>query len=120
MGTATQHSQRAEYHGEFLASIDGARFWEWGAIVAFYKAVHLAEKLFTLTGHHCTGHKARNARLRAKYPKVWVHYQPLWNYAVLARYDCHIRVSKNTFQNEVMAKLLPAIEREVALYFPGS
>jgi hypothetical protein len=89
MATKVEHQAKADHNQRFLDSLDRTQFADWVATAAFYKAVHLAEMLFShrgLTGSR--GHVPRNNILKRDHPKVWRDYRPLYAFSRLARYHC--------------------------------
>ena len=54
-----QHQEKADHHRAFLATITADRFQDWAAVVAFYCAVELVEKLRAYDGQHSESHHDR-------------------------------------------------------------
>jgi hypothetical protein len=110
MATEKEHLRQAEHNQRFLDSIDGTQFPDWTATVAFYKAVHLVQALFHLTGDSCGSHSGRNGILKGKYPHLWKQYHPLYSFSRLARYWC-MKVKPE--HAEQVRKRLAKFEREI-------
>jgi len=71
-------------------SKDAPAFCEWIVTVAFYKALHVVEAVFTHDGQvqHGRDHGHRHVVLKKtrRYQKIWTHYRPLWVTSTIARY----------------------------------
>lgn len=69
---------------------DVPKFSEWITTIAFYKAVHLVEAVFSRDPNirHTHDHKTRELQLKKtkKYAHLWKHYRPLWTASLIARY----------------------------------
>ncbi len=87
--TEEQHRKQAEHNQLFLDQIDQAKYPDWKATVAFYKAVHLVQMLFVRKGHNAGSHHRRNGILKRQYHAVWKAYRPLYAYSRLVRYRCY-------------------------------
>jgi len=65
-------------------------FAHWVIAVAFYKALHLIEGVFSQEQQpfHSKDHQERNRRLKEvkKYGHLWRHYRPLFEASMVARY----------------------------------
>ena len=65
-------------------------FAHWVIAVAFYKALHLVEGIFSQEPQpfHSKDHQERNRRLKdvKKYEHLWRHYRPLFEASMVARY----------------------------------
>jgi hypothetical protein len=59
MAKPQQHQDKADHCRRFLATI-AEEFSDWRAIVAFYVAVHLVEKLRAYDGEHSSSHEHRD------------------------------------------------------------
>ena len=72
---------------EFLMTEHGTHY-PWVATVAFYKAVHISEAVFSrnVPPVHFSGHSDRNEELKTKYPNLWKQFRPLWAASLIARY----------------------------------
>jgi hypothetical protein len=88
MATPEQHQAQADHNQAFYETIDSTLFPDWAATVAFYKAVHLVEKLFRQRGQKGGSHMKRNNILKTQYLPIWRHYKALYSFSRLARYWC--------------------------------
>ena len=65
-------------------------FAHWVVTVAFYKALHLVEGIFSQEeqSFHSKDHSDRNRRLKnvKKYEHLWRYYRPLFEASMVARY----------------------------------
>ncbi len=57
------------------------------AIVAFYTAVHLVEKLRAYVGEHSNDHQERSGAVRRNYKPIQTAYHELFNNSLIARYS---------------------------------
>ena len=92
MATAAEHIAQANHNQDVLDRmlVDPSPFWDWIAIVAFYKAVHSVEAVIFENEKpphkHSASHKNRGALLKMKYPDMWRNYWPLLKASKVARY----------------------------------
>src|SRR5687767_12154395 len=113
MATEKEHLRQAEHNQQLLDVIDSNRFPDWATTVAFYKAVHLVQAMFQMTGDSCGSHVMRNGVLRAKFPEVWKMYQPLYSFSRLARYWCmKVKPDHVGYILRRLAKLESAVEHQ--------
>lgn len=66
--------------------VDPAKFAEWIATTAFYKAVQVVEAMLTKAGRSRQDHRSRHDLLKRLYPEIWKHYRILWTASCVARY----------------------------------
>jgi len=59
---------------------------EWVVTIAFYKAVHIVQAVFSKSNKSCHDHKTRHSILKRSYPDIWKQYRPLWIGSTIARY----------------------------------
>jgi len=65
---------------------------QWLTTLAFYKALHIVEAVFTSDTKapipHADSHEQRNKVLKntPRYIPLWKHYRELWNDSLVARY----------------------------------
>jgi hypothetical protein len=85
MPSADDHQRQADHNLRFLATIDTDEFCDWMAVVAFYVAVHLVEKLRAAVGEHSADHPDRNEFVRAHHHPIHVYYRDLYNISLLVR-----------------------------------
>jgi hypothetical protein len=115
MPTADEHQGQAEHNLRFLQTVDSAEFCDWMAVVAFYVAVHLVERLRALAAGHSIDHADRNEFVRNDHPAIHVHYRELYNVSLIVRYGVgpfHWLVPENVSGH------LEEIQRYVAEYVP--
>jgi hypothetical protein len=110
MATDKEHQRQAAHNQELLDVLDRQRFPDWATTIAFYKAVHLVQAFFHVTGDSCGSHTARNGILKSKYPEIWRHYHPLYSFSRLARYWC-LKVKPDHV--EYVIRRLNKLEREI-------
>ena len=86
MPTAAEHQEKVESHLKFLQQI-GDEFPDWLAIVAFYAAVELVEKLLAKHGHHSDDHFQRKKCSKRFHPNRQLNdaYFDLYNASLAAR-----------------------------------
>lgn len=107
MATEKDHLAQVTHNEKFLRTI-GNEFSDWRAIVAFYVGVHLVEAFFATRQHHSHGHKERNHELKRRFPDIYKHFYPLYNYSVLVRYGC-VPADPAHVNNELIGKRIPAL-----------
>jgi hypothetical protein len=88
---ASDHLHLANRNQEALDFLirEDARFPEWVATVAFYKAVHVVESVFVVQGIEAsTDHWERLNQLKRdrRFAKMHEHFRPLFNASLIARY----------------------------------
>jgi hypothetical protein len=86
MPTADEHQRQADHDTRFLETIDQDEFVDWLAVVAFYIAVHLIEKLRALRGEHSVDHTDRNAFVIDHHQPIQAYFRDLYNLSRIARY----------------------------------
>jgi hypothetical protein len=86
MGTKADHTEKASDNQRFLDSINQKEFPDWYVTVAFYKALHLVEKLFAAQGCHSNNHRDRHDNLKRHWQDIWREYRPLYTLSRRARY----------------------------------
>lgn len=59
MPSSSEHSDKAELHVGFLRTINATTQPEWAAVVAFYTALHLIERLAACESIHHDRHQTR-------------------------------------------------------------
>jgi hypothetical protein len=89
MPSAEEHQERADHNAAFLATIDTDEFADWAAVVAFYAAMHLIEKLRAYLGQHSEKHADRGKFIldRPEFASLDFPYNQLFTYALKARYQ---------------------------------
>ncbi|MGD0900786.1 MAG: hypothetical protein ABR915_23380 [Thermoguttaceae bacterium] len=90
MASETDHIALANKNHDVLMHLlrDVERFPEWVTVVAFYKAVQIAEAvLVKQQGRSCHGHQHRLDSLkRCGHKALHNHYRVLWSASSIARY----------------------------------
>ena len=108
-----QHQEKADHHRAFLATIAADQFPDWAAVVAFYCAVELIEKLRAYDGQHSESHHDRNVYVQQKpHRQIHVHFRELYTAALVARYATlnAFAHSAQQVRDELVNKHLAAIE----------
>jgi hypothetical protein len=111
-----QHQEKADNSRAFLDSISANGPPDWMAVVAFYTAVHLVEKLRAYHGEHSENHEDRLAAVRRDFRPIHTPCHELFNHSLIARYGT---VGQFTITVQEVKKLLidtylVAIEKFVA------
>lgn len=88
--THIQQANRNQAAINHLAGSGEIVYPEWVATIAFYKALHVVEAVFSQDKiiEHRQTHKARLETLKktGKYQHIFRHYDPLWRASLIARY----------------------------------
>lgn len=126
MPNSTEHRDKHAFNRAFLNTGLASSNPEWAAVVAFYAAVHLIERLAAaeLRGpvHHRT-HSQRETYLRRhrQHRAVLIDYERLQHASEISRYGTAAqftaRFSATTVQSELIDTHLAAIEDYVTAYF---
>ncbi len=88
MPNSPQHREKAVRNLAALATIDVALFPDWAAVMAFYRAVHLVERLAAREGppvHH-ENHHDRADYVRRRHRAIRDDYNTLFDAGLVARY----------------------------------
>lgn len=111
--------------------------WDWIATIAFYKAVHMVEAVFSRNesppDDNSVNHKSRNHVLKLRYPNIWRHYYYLFRASLVARYleygdkgDTYAYATFSSFMSDdqveegLLGIDLTRVEREASSYLSGS
>lgn len=92
MAKSSEHISQSNHNQDVINQLSShpAPFWDWVVVVAFYKAVHIAEAVFyesEVPPHmHSAAHKDRGILLKTKYPDLWRNYWHLFKASKIARY----------------------------------
>src|SRR5438105_4820912 len=113
MGTSADHDGKANRYREFMETIDTRLFPDWFVTVAFYRALHLVEKMFAEEKYDSDNHRNRNDNLKRSYADIWMHYLPMYTQSRRARYQART-ISAQTVQH--VEKKLAEIELLVKGY----
>lgn len=116
MASDREHQEKADHNRAFLNSIAADEYCDWIAVVAFYAAVHLVEKLRALRGQHSQDHQERNTAVRGDFRRIHRHYRELYNWSLVARYDMtkDFRLSAKDVRTILVDQHLVEIEKFVA------
>jgi hypothetical protein len=114
MPKPNQHQEKADHCRKFLATID-EEFSDWRAIVAFYTALHLIEKLRAYDGDHSTSHDDRDRYVRKNHSNIYNPYHQLFNASLDARYKTRggFTITPADVQKILIDTYLVAIEKEI-------
>jgi hypothetical protein len=121
MPSSAEHKEKAQQHLDFLHS--GHVTPEWAAIVAFYAALHLVERLCACENLHIANHHDRLAWLNkhAKHKAIHADFVALYDASRVARYGTCSQFKKaypgDTIKKELIGKNLAAVIRHVDLHF---
>jgi hypothetical protein len=121
MPTNAQHAVKADRNLAMLRDIDIAAHPEWAATVAFYRAVHLVDRLAALNpgrSLHPDNHSAREQFVRSKHKTISADFNALHDAADLARYaateDFAAAYPGTTVEDVLIEKRLRKIESYVS------
>jgi hypothetical protein len=116
MANPKQHQEKADHNRSFLNSLGDDGFCDWMAVVAFYVAVHLVEKLRAYEGKHSTDHVDRNAAVRQQHRPIHTPYHELFNWSLIARYKTPgcFSMPAATVRSVLVGNYLTQIEKYVA------
>jgi hypothetical protein len=125
MPNSKQHREKAEHNRQFLTSIPIAQFADWSVVVAFYVAVHLAERLRTLLSdvkqQHSRDHADRGQFVQLHHRAIHRAYFHLYNAAIIARYQTvnsfATQFTSSDVRDILIGKHLKAIEEYVQSHF---
>jgi hypothetical protein len=125
MPNSKQHSDKAAHNKRFLTTITTADFPDWAAVVAFYTAVHLVERLRTReqnqTDQHSTDHQNRNEFIQKRHRNIHAAFHALYNASLIARYQT-LEKFRRTFtvkavQDSLIATYLESVQKYVDTQF---
>jgi hypothetical protein len=106
------------YNGTSLSTLDGC----WAAIVAFYAALHLVDRLAALINLHPAAHGDRLRFLASHHRTMFADYNDLKVASEIARYGTLNQFARafpgTTVQGILIDKKLVAIEAYVNAAFP--
>jgi hypothetical protein len=107
MPSEDQHRNKAERNRQFLETIVIADHPDWVVVVAFYVAVHVAERLRAISGHgDSTSHEERLAYIQSEHPEIHTHYHILQNASMLARYQSNADFFSQFQVDEINEKII--------------
>jgi len=120
MPNSKQHKDKAAHNQSFLATIALAQFHDWGAVVAFYTAVHLVERLRTLLpslqDQHSLDHHDRMQFVQRHHAPIHTPYHELFNAALIARYQTTSSFCKQFTIDDVETILIHTYLAEIEAY----
>lgn len=120
MPNQSQHQTKAKNNREFLDSFDWNTHPDWAAVVAFYTAVHLVERLRALDGQNSENHQDRLGYVQTNHRAIHTEFHGLWNASKLARYEAnavfHRQFTNAEIRDLVIGEWLVAIEKYVENY----
>jgi hypothetical protein len=121
MPSSAEHKEKAQQILDFLHS--GSLPPEWSAIVAFYAALHLVERLCACDNLHIANHHDRLFWLNKhkKHRAIHADFVALYDASRVARYGtCNqfkLAYPGDTVQKQLIRQNLAAIIRHVELHF---
>src|SRR5262245_53370067 len=86
MPTAEEHLNTANHNLAFMQTVDQDEFGDWMAVVAFYVAVHLVERLRAFAGQHSVDHRDRDEFVRNSHLQIHPPYHELYRISMIVRY----------------------------------
>jgi hypothetical protein len=125
MPNSRQHREKADHNRSALNSLDVNACPDWAAVIAFYTAVHLVERLRTrqpkASDQHSGDHHDRLQFVRSVHPSISPEFGELFNISLIARYETmnsfRASFSAADVQNVFVDQYLVAIEQYVARIF---
>lgn len=121
MPSSAEHKEEAQQHLDFLHSAPLTP--EWSAIVAFYAALHLIERLCACENFHITKHHDRLSWLSKHKVHRAIHADFVARYdaSLVARYGTCSQFKTaypgDTIKRQLIGKNLAAVIRHVDNYF---
>lgn len=123
MPSSTELREKAERNLAFLNSMNIAAAPEWAAVVAFYAALHLVERLSACESTHNAKHQDRLSFLlkHKKHRAIHADFLALYDASLVARYGTENQFRKaypgDTVEKELSGKRLSAILAHVEAHF---
>src|SRR5437870_4722551 len=126
MPNSKQHQAKAQHNRTFLNSIALDQYADWAAVVAFYTAVHLVERLRTRlpnpTEQHSVDHGDRLRFVQRYHRSMHTEFHELYNAALVGRYETigsfRTQFSEADVKSILIDTYLVEIEKYVASHFP--
>jgi hypothetical protein len=124
MPSSAQHRDKADRNRAFLGTLKGGANPEWVAVVAFYTALHLVERLAACDSIHNSKHTDRLDYLKKHENHRAIHadFLALFDASLVARYGTVNQFGKafpgDTVDKVLVGRHLDAIEKYVATQFP--
>lgn len=108
MSLKSEHEKKFNHDSEFQNSISYNKFPDWTVVTFFYRAVHLIEAVFSITGQHSNSHNDRKAIMEddtVLYPiDLTNNYKELESLSRQARYkpelpmaDDEVKIAQDCF-----------------------
>ncbi len=118
MPKASEHKTKAAHNRQFLDGIACDGFPDWAAVVAFYTAVHLVERVRAASGDgHSENHDDRLAYVANNHAEIHTALHILQNASMLARYqsrgDFFTQFQPEDVQTRLIDQFLAAIDAYV-------
>jgi hypothetical protein len=123
MPNSAEHKEKAERNLAFLKTIDYSAAPEWAAIVSFYAALHLVERLCSKANLHHDKHQDRLSFLAKHQEHKRIHpaFAALYDASMIARYGTMNGFRKafpgNVVVDELIKRRLFEIEQHVLSHF---
>src|SRR4051794_39629137 len=122
MPRSSEHKEKAERNRLFLNSIKGnAAYADWAAVVAFYAAMHLVERLAAYNNIHHTSHAVRLSWVSKPHRPIYVAFSVLYDASCTARYGTANQFPSaspgNTVETVLVDQHLATIEAYVTTFF---
>jgi hypothetical protein len=107
MPKASEHKTKATHNRQFLNTIAIPDYPDWAAVVAFYTAVHLVERVRAAAGHgHSRDHDDRLSYVANNLETIHTAYTILQNVSMLARYESRGDFFKQFQPEDVESRLI--------------
>ena len=107
MPSASKHETKAASNRRFLDGFrDTTTAADWAAVVAFYTAVHLVERIRALENDHSRDHRHRNEYILRNHRTIHADFHGLYNVSLLARYESNDKFYKQLTPEQVWTVLV--------------
>jgi hypothetical protein len=108
MPSYSEHKDKADHNREFLTSLSIDNHPDWVAVVAFYTALHLIERLSSCESLHHGSHPPRGKYLarHCKHSVIRHHYQALYDAAHVARYGTQNQFKRSFHSSSIKSELI--------------
>ena len=123
MPSSAEHRDKADRNRKLLDTLKTSGVPEWIAVVAFYTALHLVERLSACESIHNANHQDRLAYLNRhkKHRVIHASFQTLYDASQIARYGTVNQFDRafpaDTVEKTLVRKYLAAIEMYVLAHF---
>lgn len=120
MPKASEHKTKAAHNRQFLSGITVADYPEWAAVVAFYTAVHLVERVRAASDHgHSRDHDDRLTYVATVLGEIHTAYTILQNVSMLARYGARAAFFSQFQAEDVQSRLIDDYLAAIDAYVRG-